>query len=144
MVFRLGQTIDTVADINCFLGDLVLTSRDGIKNLFFLGADEKSKDKWIINFLLMRKAKKEKTDSDIFVVNSDTYLSYSGQISISINTNEKIHFSEDLGYYIMKEKKTGLLGKNIDRVYEFNSARSIKFKVIKKDEIVFDINFIES
>lgn len=143
MIFKTSESINKVSNKSCFLGSLVLTSRDGLKNLFYLGSKEENDDKYTVNFLLNQKLEEERKDSKLFSANSDINTSYSVKINIDIHIGEKIHFSEDLGYYIMNEIKGDVFKKNLNKIYEFQSVTSIKFTEIKKDEIIFDINFIE-
>lgn len=143
MIFKTSESINKVSNKSCFLGSLILTSRDGLKNLFFLGSKERNDDKYSVDFLLTRKLEEERKDSKLFYVNSDIYTSYSVKINVDIHIGEKIHFSEDLGYYIMNEIKGDVFKKDLNKTYEFQSVTSIKFMEIKKDEIIFDINFIE-
>jgi len=143
MIFKTSESINKVSNKSCFLGSLVLTSRDGLKNLIFLGSKEKKDDKYTVNFLLNRKLEEERKDSKLFSANSNINTSYSVKIYIDVNLGEKIHFSEDLGYYIMNEIKGDVFKKDLNKIYEFQSVTSIKFTEIKKDEIIFDINFIE-
>ena len=141
MLFKLNESVDVLEEQSCHIGDLVLVSKDGLKGLIFMGAEHKTENIWRTNFLLTRRYEEKEEEYKSFIVNSDMYVGYNGQISIDIELGEKVQFEQSLGYYVMEEYEKGVLKKEIDTKHHFYKATAIKLNQIKKDTIKFDIIF---